>query len=628
MSQSSVAEDNTADKTAVPVNRRRRLTWRRKLVFAVCVTVMLFTLLEAGLALLGVQPISRRRDSFVGFAGSARLFIQQDDHYTTNPLKLSYFNQQSFSAKKAPGTVRVFCLGGSTTFGHPYEDPTSFCGWLRQMLYEAEPDRNWEVINCGGVSYASYREAILMNELIEYEPDLFVVCTGHNEFLEERSYSKLREPDLQTRAAHAVSALRISGVIDDLLGGSQGNEKETNRLAAEVDVILDHTDGPETYHRDPELRRGVVAHFRESLLKIVTLAHDSGANVILVKPESNLKDFSPFKSEPSPLAFGESVRWEKLMREAREARAVGKLQEAVEWLLQASDLDPHHAEALFQTASALFEANRTDEAARFFLKARDEDVCPLRAPTEITEIVAETAAAMKVPVVNFQEIIARRSQTLAGHRLPGDECFLDHVHPTIEAHGDLAVALFETMQTMGLAESRLSAEQVRERVQERVSGSLDKKEQALALTRVAQVLAWAGKNSEGLRSATQAVDLCPDNSAVVGQYGRMLENTGNADEAFVQYQAAARLDPSDSLTQSRLAAAYFLKDDYRNAREHWKLAIATTPESAPLSFRVELHMRVGDCHTLLGDRETGRKEYQIARALDPDSTEVLKRLSR
>ena len=628
MSQSSVAEDNTADKTAVPVNRRRRLTWRRKLVFAVCVTVMLFTLLEAGLALLGVQPISRRRDSFVGFAGSVRLFIQQDDHYTTNPLKLSYFNQQSFSAKKAPGTVRVFCLGGSTTFGHPYEDPTSFCGWLRQMLYEAEPDRNWEVINCGGVSYASYREAILMNELIEYEPDLFVVCTGHNEFLEERSYSKLREPDLQTRAAHAVSALRISGVIDDLLGGSQGNEKETNRLAAEVDVILDHTDGPETYHRDPELRRGVIAHFRESLLKIVTLAHDSGANVILVKPESNLKDFSPFKSEPSPLAFGESVRWEKLMREAREARAVGKLQEAVEWLLQASDLDPHHAEALFQTASALFEANRTDEAARFFLKARDEDVCPLRAPTEITEIVAETAAAMKVPVVNFQEIIARRSQTLAGHRLPGDECFLDHVHPTIEAHGDLAVALFETMQTMGLAESRLSAEQVRERVQERVSGSLDKKEQALALTRVAQVLAWAGKNSEGLRSATQAVDLCPDNSAVVGQYGRMLENTGSADEAFVQYQAAARLDPSDSLTQSRLAAAYFLKDDYRNAREHWKLAIATTPESAPLSFRVELHMRVGDCHTLLGDRETGRKEYQIARALDPDSTEVLKRLSR
>jgi len=629
MSQSPVAADNAAaENTMVPVNRRRRLKWPRKLMFAGVATVMLLTLLEAGLALLGVQPISRRRDSFVGFAGRVRLFIPQDDYYTTNPLKLSYFNQQSFSAKKAPGTVRVFCLGGSTTFGHPYEDPTSFCGWLRQMLSEAESHRNWEVINCGGVSYASYREAILMNELIEYEPDLFIVCTGHNEFLEERSYSKLREPDLQTRAAHAVSTLRISGVIDDMLGGSQGNEKETNRLAAEVDVILDHTDGPETYHRNPELRRGVTAHFRESLLKIVNLAHDAGAKVILVKPESNLKDFSPFKSEPSRLDFGGSVRWEKLMREAREARAEGKLQEAVELLLQASRLDPHHAEALFQTASALFEANRADEAARFYLKARDEDVCPLRAPTELMEIVAETAAAVKVPLVNFQEIIASRSQKLAGHRLPGDECFLDHVHPTIEAHGDLAVALFETMQTMGLAESRASAEQVRERVRERVTGSLGKKEQALALTRVAQVLAWAGKNSEGLRSAKQAVDLCPDNSAVVSQYGRMLENTGSADEAFAQYQAAARLDPSDSLTQSRLAAVYFLKDDYRKAREHWEHAMATTPESAPLSFRVELHMRVGDCHTLMNDREAGQKEYRIALTLDPDATEVLKRLNR
>ena len=35
----------------------------------------------------------------------------------------------------------------------------------------------------GGVSYASYRVAALMEELVRYEPDLFVIYSGHNEFL-------------------------------------------------------------------------------------------------------------------------------------------------------------------------------------------------------------------------------------------------------------------------------------------------------------------------------------------------------------------------------------------------------------------------------------------------------------
>jgi tetratricopeptide (TPR) repeat protein len=161
-----------------------------------------------------------------------------------------------------------------------------------------------------------------------------------------------------------------------------------------------------------------------------------------------------------------------------------------------------------------------------------------------------------------------------------------------------------------------------------VTSSISKEEQALALTRVAQVLAWAGKDQEGLRSAKQAVELCPESSAVVSQYGRMLEKNGQTEDAFIQYQAAVRLDSSDSLALSRLAAAFFMKDSIKEARDHWGTAIANTPDSAPLSFRVELHVRVGDCHALLGDREAARKEYLIASRLDPASPLVAERLRR
>ena len=107
--------------------------------------------------------------------------------------KRGYFNVQGFPQVKAPGTYRIFTLGGSTTYGRPYDDKTSFSGWLREFLPMADSQRNWEVINAGGISYASYRVAHLMEELVNYQPDLFIIYTGHNEFLEERTYGQIRD---------------------------------------------------------------------------------------------------------------------------------------------------------------------------------------------------------------------------------------------------------------------------------------------------------------------------------------------------------------------------------------------------------------------------------------------------
>ena len=105
--------------------------------------------------------------------------------------KLGFFNTQTFTQTKPAGTFRIFCVGGSTTYGRPYDDTTSFAGWLRAFLPEADDSRRFEVVNAGGISYASYRVATLMEELIRYEPDLFVIYSGQNEFLENRTYGEI-----------------------------------------------------------------------------------------------------------------------------------------------------------------------------------------------------------------------------------------------------------------------------------------------------------------------------------------------------------------------------------------------------------------------------------------------------
>ena len=148
----------------------------------------------------------------------------------------------------------MFCLGGSTTFGRPYDDQTSFCGWLRELLAVAYPEGNWEVVNAGGVSYASYRVAALMEELVAYEPDLFIVYTGHNEFLEERTYGDVRT---QSPAQHwlttAATRTRIGAAFHRLLAVRESGAP-WNNLPTDFETVLDNTIGPTSYVRDDDLR--------------------------------------------------------------------------------------------------------------------------------------------------------------------------------------------------------------------------------------------------------------------------------------------------------------------------------------------------------------------------------------
>ncbi len=171
------------------------------------------------------------------------------------PKNYQWFNSQEFPAKKGRTHYRIFCVGGSTTYGRPYDDTTSFAGWLREYLKAADPKQNWDVINAGGISYASYRVASLMEELIEYQPDLFIIYCGHNEFLERRTYGRLMDTPSAVRETGAILAQsRIYSSVRALLGnsGSGGSlgSSATNKLPEEVDAILDGSVGPDDYIRD------------------------------------------------------------------------------------------------------------------------------------------------------------------------------------------------------------------------------------------------------------------------------------------------------------------------------------------------------------------------------------------
>ena len=295
-------EARSSPQTPLPV-------WK-KLLFAVITCGGFFLLLELGLALFGVRPVLYAEDPYVGFTARIPLFVRETDRngetiLVTASNKVRFFNPQQFPAKKPRDTCRIFCLGGSTTYGHPYDDRTSFCGWLRAMLPKADPSRRWEVINCGGISYASYRIAVLMEELVQYQPDLFIIYNGENEFLEQRTYRDIIAMPGALRGVGALlSRTRVHSaaktLVDKFAGRTRTPAPNRDALPAEVETMLDRVVGPQAYTRDERLQRQVLDHYRFNLRRMLTIARSASAQVMLVTPTSNLRDCAPFKSENRP----------------------------------------------------------------------------------------------------------------------------------------------------------------------------------------------------------------------------------------------------------------------------------------------------------------------------------------
>ena len=105
----------------------------KNIALGASVTIGFFVLVEVILLAAGVVPLYERTDPYVGFSGYAPLFTQrtpsgEEPYFETAHNKLLWFNLQRFPAGKAEGVTRIFCIGGSTTYGRPYDDRTSFCG--------------------------------------------------------------------------------------------------------------------------------------------------------------------------------------------------------------------------------------------------------------------------------------------------------------------------------------------------------------------------------------------------------------------------------------------------------------------------------------------------------------------
>ena len=479
----------------------RRIGFR---ALAVLVGLAPLALTEAALRSFDIGRPDPTKDPFVGFHSVEPLFTPDatGSRYETSPSRYEFFRPDSFAAAKPPGTFRIFCLGGSTVQGRPYAIETSFTTWLKLSLQAADPSRDWEVVNCGGVSYASYRLAPILEELLDYEPDLFVLCIGHNEFLEERTYSHLKRlPRPVAEALRFASRLRTCELLARALRSfgrvSESNETPGPLLSTEVEALLDYQGGLERYHRDDTWRMDVIEHFEGNLRRMIAMAHNAGVPLLLINPICNLRDSAPFKSEHGPgLSPADERRWDELLAAAGE-RYETDLAGALELLIEAAEIDDRHAGLWFEIGKCHEALRSIDEAHQAYLRAKDEDICPLRILEPMSRIVVRVAHETGTPLIDVLELFTERSRL----NIPGDDWLVDHVHPSIKGHQAIAEWLLEEMVRQGLVDAQPDRDERRDRLYAVQTASLGDLYFLQGQQRLRNLRGWAQGRGDLIRRA-------------------------------------------------------------------------------------------------------------------------------
>lgn len=423
-----------------------------------------FLIAEVALRFNGWQPALPVADPFIGFQSIHPLFVADNDKrmMVTAENRIGYFQPESFPIQKQANEYRIFCIGGSTVQGRPYAIETSFTTWLQLTLEAADPSRQWNVVNCGGASYASYRLVPIVEEVLGYDPDLIILYTGHNEFLEDRSYSRAKQmPAFIARIYANLSRLKSLRCVHQWLTSERFTRDvatSTQMLPTEVEALLDYRGGLETYHRDTKWRQAVVEHFEFNLRRMINVSNLAEIPIVIVDPAANLKDCPPFKSEHSADCTAEEIdQIRQLIAESMKiSEANGRY--AVVLLEQAIAIDPKHAEIHFRLASSYADAKQYQEARDHFRFALEEDVCPLRIIQPLNQVIQRVAETTDTRCVRVRHVF----EAMSDGSIPGNNLFFDHVHPTFHGHQVIATEIAKTLTSMNIVKANAGWESRRD----------------------------------------------------------------------------------------------------------------------------------------------------------------------
>lgn len=411
-----------------PASPRRRSIFI-KLAIALAAPVVFLVITETLLAICGV-----RVPTYVGLPpGVADYWIpcepptQPPGFNRAFPRNYKIFPETLplFVKDKPANGFRVFCLGESSVAGLPYERGC-FSDWLRLRLGAMLTDKSVEVVNAGNAGWYASEIRRLLQECLQYKPDLIVWMVGHNESVPEnvlKIRKELRSPILN-KIQIFVRGLRTTHFLSRWIPKLVPAQRENlhDRKAADEIRCFD----------DAELKI-LQKNFREATAGALSDAKKAGVPIVICTMPKNWRECPPSSSYYSDNIYKTDslrARWKNSYEAGCALLDKSDFANAILQFNDALAIDPTPAKLQFVLARALEASGQIERAKECYLNALVRDACPMRALPWIEETIRDVAARESAPLADLEMIFNENGK----NGVAGFEFIADNVHPNLIGH--------------------------------------------------------------------------------------------------------------------------------------------------------------------------------------------------
>ncbi len=320
--------------------------------------------------------------------------------YFYNAEKVPSAENNYFDEIKEKNSYRVFVMGESSAAGFPYTPNGSFARYIRKRLGLNYPDRTIEVVNLGMSAINSYAVRDMFDGVLDKQPDLIIIYTGHNEYygaLGVGSVETLGNTRFIVNSVIWLNRFKTFELLRDLIKLISGLFSEPENSDG---TLMAQMSQRQLIPFNSEKYFSGIEQFEGNLRDILEMAYEEKVPVIIGTLVSNLKDQKPFESTKDkiyPLA-------DDVFLSAKEELRNGNL---------------FAADSLF----------------RF---AKDLDALRWRAPEKMNRIIENLGKEFGFPVVKLDSVF--NTETKDG--VAGDNLMTDHLHPNLRGYQIIGREIF------------------------------------------------------------------------------------------------------------------------------------------------------------------------------------------
>ncbi|MBI3110272.1 MAG: tetratricopeptide repeat protein [Ignavibacteriales bacterium] len=337
-----------------------------------------------------------------------------------------------FEMVKSDSTIRIFCLGESTMAGFPYDFNATAPGFLRDRLQMRYPDRKIEIINLGLSASSSYIVLDFVEELLAYQPDLFIIYLGHNEFYGVYGAgSSVRIPGGHHLTRFTIELLNFKTYLllrDGIAWVRQSIASPSLRPGA---TLMEQMVREQHIPYGSPLYGAALDAYRDNLFRIIGAAKTARVPVMFSDLVSNEKDHPPFRPVFNETTV-EAVRdeWRGLFSKAESLASQRRFAEALETYRRCMQLDSLNASAVYATGLLEYDRGWYDEARTLLQRAKDLDALRFRASEDFK-------AALRAVCKETGTVLAETDSAFRAsspHGIIGKNLMLEHLHPNLDGY--------------------------------------------------------------------------------------------------------------------------------------------------------------------------------------------------